>query len=299
MKNKLLSVILCLGLLTAYFSCEKDDGNPLKSESATEEQIISYGVDKSAILNSKTFGNVSAKLANMKQNSVSNRSDSLAISLTPTELLDRLDLDKAYFNSDSIYEVFDAPIKTWGSYGRIFRSLTKGNLTQSYLLTYPDSTDHKLFYVSTLDGILLQKVEIQNDGYAVETKYNSLSSIQTSTTGRVDTCTETNYNYCKQGIHSFNNFSNNVWDCIYWNSPNASGAPSVFTVEYPCPGDSETSEPGAGGGFSSPPPRNPGGAGGGGFGDSDGDGYDDLQFYECQILLDCADCNLPGDLNND
>lgn len=164
-------------------------------------------------------------------------------------------------------------------------------------MTYPDSTNHRLFYISTIEGALLQKVEVQSDGTSIIERYINNQATSETTKNRVDMCVETNYEYCAEGIHSFNNFSTNVWDCTFWNAPNANGAPSVFTVEYPCPGGGETNDPGPNDGTSFPPPRNPGGAGG--YGDSDGDGYDDLEFYECQILLDCEDCNLPGDLNND
>lgn len=126
MKHKLLYAIFCIVLSIAYLSCEKDDENLKKAESNNEIQNIHYGVSKNDILSTRTFGNLRKKLIGVGTNKRVANSDSIALSLTPSELLDRLDLGKAYFYSDSIKEVFDAPVKTWGSYGRVFRTLTKG-----------------------------------------------------------------------------------------------------------------------------------------------------------------------------
>lgn len=298
MKNKLFIKALILGFLVTCLGCQKDDDKLVEENFLKEEIILNYGVSKDILLSSKTYRNVDIELNTLKNTSIYTRNESLASQLTSEELLDRLDFDNAFYSSDSVVEVLNAPVKSLGSYKRELLSLTKNDVTQSFLVTYPDSTNLREFYMTTLGGILIQKVNIQDDGYGLIEKYNVLPSNSdngdSNTASRVGTCSDTIFNTCSSGNHSFENGT--AGDCTYWSNPGGN-PPSVFTTEYPC-NDVENNNTGTntsgssgsgsntGGGFSNAPTR---GGGGGPTG---------LSNEECVENLDCEDCNLPGDLDN-
>jgi hypothetical protein len=87
--------------------------------------------------------------------------------------------------------------------------------------------------------------------------------------------------------------------CTYW-SNSAGSPPSVFTVNSPdCNGGST----GGGGGGSANPPNDddndyPGGGGGTTLPPGDSD-LDTLTPADCVENIDCEECNLTGDINND
>lgn len=283
-KRKLLivfNVILLFGLSLILYNCEKEKDS---IQIVSEKNKIEYGITIQELLKSKAIYNVNKKLIKVKSKS-KNQIDIYQIS-------DRLDLKNTYYlNTDSI-EILNSPVKVLGDYKRELLSITKNKKNLSLVLTYPDPNNKKLFYVSDLKGNLIEKVTIQENGTGLVEKLNLSLSKGNST------CIETIYTRCSSGAHSFS--YQNAGDCIYWNQPGGT-PPSVFTTTGTCLNEDVSID-------------NPTGGDGSGFGNEDGSNPDGLtipptgsgpgdlnsQYTQenCIPNLDCNDCNLAGDWNN-
>lgn len=291
-----LQFILMFSILSIAFSCQEKDDIKSKAEDEFETSIIKYGVSKETLLNSNSFNIVSSKLQNRQSGKTLNKHKSTITDLTAEQLMERLNLETTYFHSENGIEVLNAPVRTFGNYKRAILSLTKNNITNSYILTYPDPDNIKLFYVSNLDDILLQKVTIGDDGIGVIDNYKSpldaASKPSQNYALRTGSCTETVYQKCSSGNHSFN--SGNAMECTYWHNLSAGTPPQVFQVPTECGdsgdsnGDGQYGDGGGGGsgGYNTPPSGNAGPP-------------INLSPIECIVNLDCEDCGLPGDLNGD
>ncbi len=294
--------LLLIYLMAICQTCEKDI---LKdTDISVEQNIIEYGISREELMNSLAMEKIQRDIINPNLTTTLGRKDSIVNSLTVSDIIDRLDLNKTFLLSQDSLEVLSAPVRNDGNYKRVLLSLSKNGVTQPYLLTYPDSTDHKLYYVSTLNGILLQKTTIQDDGHGVSEIYNQLSESSQSeqdsqSRNGGEMCSVTIYQSCSSGNHSF--ASGNAMQCTYWNDLSSGTPPTVSTLQHPCPGGYGDSGSGTGGGGSSG--GNYDGFGiwiGGGLpsvppkkGDNSGVSLDD-----CVPYIDCEDCNLQGDLDN-
>lgn len=208
-------------------------------------------------------------------------------------MFERLDLENAYYHKDKNIEVLNAPFKTFGDYKRVLFSFRKeGQDTNSYLYTYPNPDNPNEYYVSDLEGNLLQKVIVDQFGKAEIEKFDI--NFNTNKSGG---CTETVYTKCSSGKHSFENATHA--ECSYWNDLSTGNPPQITTVPVSC--DAPSSGAPAGGGDSGA--TSPTGGSGGGVPTSPtgGEGSEPptITTEECQVNLDCEDCNLTGDLNND
>ncbi|WP_308005220.1 hypothetical protein [uncultured Chryseobacterium sp.] len=274
MKKSYFIMLMALGLLLV--SCRvEDELNSQNSEKAT----IQYGVSEQSF-NSSIFTNSlnQSKIANAKNQ---------ASSLSASDLLQRLDLEKAYLSSKDGQEVFHAPVRVFGNYKRSLLSVSKNHSSEVFLLTYPDPTNYRSFYITDLDGHLLKDVKIGDDGKEIS---------QNQTAGKSgDACTQTVYVTCSSGEHSFE--WGNAGSCTFWHNLSNGTPPTLFSVNMSC------GEPPSGSG-SSGPVLEPGGFQGGGTGVSTppvggGSPPKNLTPIQCIQGLDCTECNLPGDLDND
>lgn len=301
--------LLAVAFLLIAFSCEKD--NEIVNEQIIEQGIIEYGISQNDFESSKAFDGILARL-NSNNSTISNRTDGTASQLTSIELLERLDLSKGYLNNqDDGKELLSIPVRTQGNYKRVLLSLTRDDFTNSFLLTYPDSTNNKLYYVSSLDGLLLQKVTIQDSGIGITETFNTIEdSSGTASRSSSSGCTETVYNSCSSGDHSF--ASGNAMECSYWTNTAGGTPPTVATIEVAC-GDSGSGTSGSTGstsGTGSSSSGQTGGTNGSGFNNGDGDGFDGVppvkggnslvDADDCVSNLDCDECNLgPHDIDGD
>lgn len=238
-------------------------------------------------------------MQNRHLNDVLNKRNDTIKDLSAEQLMERLNLETTYFYSENGIEVLNAPVRTFGNYKRVILSLTKNNITNSYILTYPNPNDTKLFYVSRLNGVILQKVTIGDDGIGVIEDYKSLfeGALKPSQNYmmRGGSCTETVYQACSSGNHSFG--SGNAMDCTYWHNLSAGTPPQVFQVPSEC---NDGGDSGGGGGSSGDSGGN--GGGGGGYNTpppGNGGLPNNLTPIDCVTGLDCENCELPPDLNND
>lgn len=266
---------MALGLLLV--SCRvEDELNSQNSEKAT----IQYGVSEQSF-NSSIF------TSSLNQSKIANAKNQKS-SLSASDLLQRLDLEKAYLSSKDGQEVFHAPVRVFGNYKRSLLSVSKNHSSEVFLLTYPDPTNYRSFYITDLDGHLLKDVKIGDDGKEIS---------QNQTAGKSgDACTQTVYVTCSSGEHSFE--WGNAGSCTFWHNLSNGTPPTLFSVNMSC------GEPTSGGGGSSGPVLEPGGFQGVGTGISTppvggGSPPRNLTPIQCIQGLDCTECNLPGDLDND
>ena len=155
-----------------------------------------------------------------------------------------------------------------------------------------NTTDKTIFYVSDLAGNLIQKVIIQEDGVGLVEKMNL-----SNTSARAGDCYQTIFSTCSQGNHSF--AYGNAGNCIYWSQ---SGGTPPSAVSYPTAcGDGsgyhdngDTGNLGGGNGNSNGEDGISISPTGGGPGDLNSS----LTDSDCISGLDCEDCDLTGDVNN-
>lgn len=308
LSNFLKISALLVGICLLTISCEDE----ITNEHPTEEGSIEYGISRAEFEQSKAFDNIASRL---NSNGVlANRTDGSAGELTSEELIERLDLSKGYMHiHDDGKELLSVPVRTQGDYKRVLLSLTRDDFTNSFLLTYPDSTNNKLYYVSSLNGILLQKVTIQDNGIGITETFNTQAHSHGTTSRSSSGCTETVYTACSSGNHSF--AWGNAMECTYWNLSGGT-PPTVATIDVGCSdgGGSGGSSGGSSGGGSSGGGTGTGGSntGGGGFNGGDGDGFSGVPIVkggnslvdadDCVANLDCDECNLglhdiDGDCN--
>jgi hypothetical protein len=307
MKNKFLNSILCLGLLFTLFTCEDEISN--EETTVTEQGDITYGITAQEFLNAKAYSDILQKFT-YGNSTIANRTDSLANQLSPESLVERLDLDQGYLNIQGDKELIEIPVRVQGDYMRSLLSLSRGNTTNTYLLTYPDSTNNKLYYVTTLDGLLLQKTTIGDDGIGVNEIYNSLNNLSSNSSSNLSgkstqLCFNTTYIPCSSGQHSF--AYGNAGDCNFWNNSGGT-APRQRSILVACGDVGSGSSGSSGTGSSSGSGQTGGSTGGGTNGNSDGfDGAPPVKGGsslvgddDCVSNLDCDQCNFgPIDLDGD
>ncbi|GEN70864.1 hypothetical protein CLA01_09360 [Chryseobacterium lathyri] len=224
----------------------------------------------------------------------SNSSKNVASALTAEELVERLDLEKAHLNSNNGKEVFHVPVRTFGSYKRSLLSISGNGNSMAVLLTYPNPEDQRLFYITDLNGNLLKEVKIGDDGKELPA---SPTSKKSSIAGKSDDlCEEVVYETCSSGQHSFE--TGNAYQCEFWHNLQGGTPPKLFKINGICGGT------GSGGGGT--PIGGDGSSGGHPAGGSStspvgggGPPKYDFTSADCVQNLDCENCNIPGDTNND
>ncbi|MCH4821769.1 hypothetical protein ML462_01170 [Gramella lutea] len=274
----------CYLFLSAFilFSCEEEsitDKEP-QDLNKTEEKIMDFGVSENELLKSSTFLN-SFKTYKKSQN--------LNNDIPINNLINRLDLNNAYYHKDKRIEVLNVPFKTFGNYKRVLFSYTKSNKnTNSFILTYPDPMNDSEFYVSNIEGELLQRVNFDQNGHSTIESY-IFNTLEKNGEG----CTETVYWVCTSGEHSYE--YENAGDCTFWHDSSGT-PPRVSTFPIDCFGTGGLGTGGSEGGGGTD-----GGTGGVTSGPTGGDGSTppSLTPEECLENLDCEDCGLPMDLNKD
>lgn len=293
--TKLVLKFMVVFFFSLYYGCQKEQDLE-NVTNQTEVGEIEYGITKDQLFNSIGFD---AIVKNSRDGLTVSRTNSAAASLTPEDLLQRLDLDGAYLSVNNSKEILQIPVRVQGDYKRILMTLTEEGFTNSFFLTYPDATNNNLFYVSTLDGVLLQKTTIGDDGIGVNELYNNPPS---TTSRESNTCYGSIvYTSCSSTDHSFE--LGNADECSYWSPSSTGGYPPSYTlIEVQCtptgsgPSGSGSSGPGSSGGtsgggtnnggFSGAPPRK----GGNSLVDAD----------DCVSNVDCNQCNLGAlDINSD
>ncbi|PIF45568.1 hypothetical protein CLU96_2577 [Chryseobacterium sp. 52] len=279
-KKILFRYSLIVFILALFNSCRTEDElNSQKRETGN----IQYGISKQVFLESKFSTILNSGKINNAKGSTSG--------LSAEELSERLDLEKAHISLYEGEEILHAPVRVFGTYKRSLLSISRNQSSQVYLLTYPDPSDYKLFYITNLKNELLKEVRIGDDGK--EIVLGSLNKSSVAAKGG-DACTETIYVSCSSGQHSY--ASGNAGQCEFWHNLSAGTPPTLFTVNTSC---GETPSPGGGGGGD--PITNPGGPRGGGTSPVGGGGPPKHNFTpsDCVQGIDCSNCNLPGDTNND
>ena len=283
-----LFLTFSLSILLFYSCQEKDSVEQINELPDSLEHKHDFGISKQSFINSNISKEIVLKL-NDANKSVFNKSIG---DLTIEELAERLDLENAYYSNENSVEILNVPVKTLGNYRRELLFKNYEGKTISYLLTYPNPQDKKLFFLSDLNGNLIQKVTIQNDGIGLVERFDSKKA--TSSKSRISSkaeCERTIYISCSSGGH--NHLYGNADECDYWDGQGDGVPPSSFTTI-----DEDCLE------------RLNGGSGGGGDGNGDdistlppGDGTGGspagITNEDCVVNLDCEDCNLEGDLNND
>lgn len=146
---------LCLMVSVALmlYSCRTEEE---AISSHTETGTISYGISEQAFLQSRFITGLNAnKIANAKNTNTG---------ISPEDLAQRLDLEKAHLSSYEGEEILHVPVRVFGTYKRSLLTISRNQSSNAYLLTYPDPADHKLFYITNLNGELLKEVRIGEDG---------------------------------------------------------------------------------------------------------------------------------------
>ncbi|WP_111960607.1 hypothetical protein [Chryseobacterium lathyri] len=279
-KNLFLRLFLLIALGTLLYSCRTEEElNPKNSEAGN----LQYGISKEAFMGSLF-------VTGLKSSSSKN----VASALTAEELVERLDLEKAHLNSGNGKEVFHVPVRTFGSYKRSLLSISGNGNSIAVLLTYPNPEDYRLFYITDLNGNLLKEVKIGDNGKELPTSPNSKESGMASKSG--DVCEEVVYETCSSGQHSFE--TGNAYQCEFWNNLQGGTPPKLFKINGIC-GDTGS----GGGGTTIGGDGSSGGHSAGGSGTSPVGGGGppkyDFSSADCVQNLDCENCNIPGDTNND
>jgi hypothetical protein len=264
-----------MALSALLYSCRiEEELNPKNGEAGN----LQYGISKEVFMGSLF-------VTGLKSSSSKN----VASALTAEELVERLDLAKAHLNAGNGKEVFHVPVRTFGSYKRSLLSISENGNSRAVLLTYPNPEDHKLFYITDLNGNLLKEVKIGDNGKEIATAFSGKISVQ----GKTDDCSIVVYTTCSSGEHSFE--WGNAYSCTFWHNTGAGTPPTLFTQAGGCPsggggtpigGDGSSGGHPAGGSGTSP-------VGGG------GPPKNQLTPANCVQNLDCENCNIPGDTNND
>lgn len=283
-QRKCLQFILVLVAISLQFSCDNKDN--IESEVEIEDNIIKLGLSKESLLTSNSFNSILHILQNRNSNSLLNRNG--IMSLTSDDLIKRLNLENTYFYSENGVEILNAPVRTLGHFKRSILSLSKNNFTNSYILTYPNPDSNEIFYVSNLEGVLIQKVTVGGDGIGIIEDYREVFKNWYSAShsqAMRKSCYQTIYQTCSRGLHSFE--TNDAAECIYWNNLDKGTPPIMYTVPVECSGGGDSPESDDNDGFSTPPPSIGGG------------GPTETSPEDCIPGLDCADCNFPADTNND
>lgn len=273
-KNLIFRLFLTAFLFTMMYSCRTEE--ELKSHTS-EVSNVHYGISGDALLSTQFF------------KSLKSNNSKVASSLSPEELVERLDLDKAHLNSKEGKEVLQVPVRTFGSYKRTLFSVTENNNSSIFLFTYPDPNDSRLFYITDLDGNLVKEVKIGDDGKELTTT----SKFNTTNVAGKNECEEVIYETCSSGQHSFE--TGNAYQCEFWHNLTKGTPPKLFRVSGICnPGGSSGSSGGSGGSGGHP-------AGGSTTTPVGGGGPPKHQITpaDCVQNLDCGSCNIPGDFNND
>jgi hypothetical protein len=279
-KNLFLRLFLLIALSTLLYSCRTEEElNPKNGEAGN----LRYGISKEVFMGSLF-------VTGLKSNSSKN----VASALTAEELVERLDLEKAHLNSNNGKEVFHVPVRTFGSYKRSLLSISGNGNSMAVLLTYPNPEDQRLFYITDLNGNLLKEVKIGDDGKELPA---SPTSKKSSIAGKSDDlCEEVVYETCSSGQHSFE--TGNAYQCEFWHNLQGGTPPKLFKINGICGGT------GSGGGGT--PIGGDGSSGGHPAGGSStspvgggGPPKYDFTSADCVQNLDCENCNIPGDTNND
>jgi hypothetical protein len=286
MKKFYQLLVLCFFII----GCEKEGIQDTSLErNSTEENILEKGISLEELRQSSfvTTGGFKSFLSSKNPNSETE--------LNINDLADRLDLSESYWVDDKTGTVLMAPIRTAGNFKRNLVSIRNKEISLDFTITYPDPNNKNHFYVTNLRSMHVQEIKIGENGRALDLNNNFAKS---------GGCYTEVYKKCTSGQHSFNNPAS-VWECQFWKRPSAGTPPQLFRVAGSC-------DAGTGGGYTG---GSPGGTGGGGStedpsggGSSGGGGSTTIPpgdtnlspiTQDCLENLDCEDCNLPGDLNND
>ena len=308
LKKIKLSLIIFTVLLVSS-SCEKD----LYEDAVykPEKSIIKYGIQENQLKSEPVFNDVKNQFTSIV-NSNNSKSNNTSFFDLEQDLINRLDLEKTHLNSIGNKQVLNAPIKTFGSYKRALLALKNNQHTSAYIITYPNPENDAVFYVANLQGKLLQKVTIQPNGIGLVEYFNdsnnNTSNKESQNTTYNSGCTETVYVTCSKGIHSFD--LGNAHECYYWNDLSQGTPPRMFSIACDDSG-------GSGGNDNYDPNDNPFDTGNGNPNDNPYDGSDNNSFgggfstvpsqngsnpdgiSNCITNIDCPDCNLQNDINND
>lgn len=274
-KNLFLRLFLLMAFSALLYSCRTEEElNPKNGEIGN----LQYGISKEAFIGSLF-------VTGLKSSSSKN----VASALTAEELLERLDLEKAHLNSGNGKEVFHVPVRTFGSYKRSLLSISENGNSRAVLLTYPNPEDHRFFYITDLNGNLLKEVKIGDNGKEMTTTFSGKPSVQ----GKTDDCSIVVYTTCSSGEHSFE--WGNAYNCTFWHNTGAGTPPTLFTQAGSCPSGGNGTPIGGDGSSGGYP------AGGSGTSPVGGGGppKNQLTPANCVQNLDCENCNIPGDTNND
>lgn len=286
----LTTAFIIFGLTLLFYNCEKDETTNFEK---SEKNIIEYGISKEDFKKSLTANSIILKLKSSDKNQKKSKENIL------DELANRLDLENTFYKNENDLVILNSPVLVVGNYKRELLSITKNNKNNSYLLTYPDPTNKKLFYVSDLQGNLLQKVMIQENGEGLIEKFTD-SDFQSKSSS--SPCDNTIFQTCSSGRHSFENQT--AGDCDFWTKPGGT-PPSVYTVNGFCPDEDSNNSSLSGGVNGGGSSGYSGSTTGGGIAISPvGGGPGNINTTtttttDCIPNLDCPDCNLYGDLNND
>jgi hypothetical protein len=306
---KILTPFALIVLLFFNSSCEKDLYEDAVYQ--PEKSIIKYGIQENQLKSEPVFNDVKNQFTSIV-NSNNSKSNNTSFFDLEQDLINRLDLEKTHLNSIGNKQVLNAPIKTFGSYKRALLALKNNQHTSAYIITYPNPENDAIFYVANLQGKLLQKVAIQANGIGLVEYFNdtnaNTSNKENQNTTYNSGCSETVYVTCSKGIHSFD--LGNVHECHYWNNLSQGTPPRVFSIAC---GDSG----GSGGNDNYDPNDNPFETGNGNPNDNPFDGSDNNSsggvfstvpsqngsnpdgISNCITNIDCPDCNLQNDINND
>lgn len=250
----LQTVFLIFSIILLFNNCEKNGINDNQTK-IIEKNSIDYGISTSELKNSKFFNNYEEQYALKYNKSKSNNSIS-------EELEKMLDLEKAYYKNEKKLEILNVPVKNLNSFKRNLFSFTANNITNTFFITYPNIKSSRVFFISDLDGNLIQQVTIQDNGVGIIKKYNNQNKYSSKETS----CDRTIYMSCSSGNHSFND-PEHVWECNYWTDISSGSPPQVFTASTPdCGGGGE--DGGFGDGFDGGPSSGYDGSGGGSGGSS-------------------------------